>query len=182
MRPLLATALLVAQLGCGDPPHRPEERAVMEFVTAVRSGQCPAAYEMLSSEMKRALREEAKARGSSRSRAELAAMYCTGGVYDRVDLEKTHTESSDGRIALVNLVERVPAGHLIPGFWPTRVDERPMPMRAILEGSVWRVEHPIVLESLHQLARRRQEEERIRRETTEYNERLFTRMRKGEKQ
>lgn len=42
--------------------------------------------------------------------------------------------------ALVSVMERVPAGFLVPGFWPTRFEARPWDFPLVREQGAWKID------------------------------------------
>lgn len=180
IRPILVLALV----GCSPEAahkHAMHERAVIEYVEAVREADCGRAFSLLSSPLQQAVLAEEKAEttkaGWYRPSAPIARVYCNAGLYDRVQLGKANTAWRKGPIAEIALIEAVPAGHLVPGFWPTRTDYQPMLKSALLEGSEWKVHDPYLDDELQRRKRYRDDALEIERKTREYNERLLDRRR-----
>ena len=149
-------AVLVLLPGAWSCTRRSEpERAVIGYVEHVREGRCEDAFRQLSSRYRDALEAERRAREAERAESTdppepIEILYCNPGPMDRVDLDRTRLAHATDSVADVRMVERVPAGHLVPGFWATRRDDVERPMRVVMEGGAWRVEDPRMLESLEQ--------------------------------
>jgi len=172
MRIALCAVFAAAFLhACGAPP--PYERAVIEYVRAIRANDCDRAFSLLSARVQAALRAEQQQQHSRRNRVEshlsLHALYCAAGPYERVKLQKTRTAWRSGADAEVHLTEAVPAGYLIPGFWPTRTESKPLPMRVVLDPTGWKVDDQRLLAELRGRARARQEELAAQRKAQEWN-------------
>ena len=174
MRLIAVPALLLICAACGAPPAH--EQVVIDYVEATRKGECERAFALLSAKTQSALRaEELAQREESRFRVEsrgpLLALYCAAGRFDRVKLRKTRTAWRRGARAEVHLIEAVPAGHLVPGFWPTRTELEAIPQLVVLEGGEWRIEERSVLRELEFRARQRRELDESIRKMEEWNRR-----------
>ena len=159
-RGALLSALLAAAWGC--TPRPAPERAVIRYVELVRAGDCAEAFRHLSPRLQDALQAESRSRAEERHLladppAPIETLYCDAGHFERVELRRTHSAMVDGDLADVRLVEAQPAGHLVPGFWPTRTAYVDLPMRAVVSAGRWRVENPGTLQALERSQRRRSE-------------------------
>lgn len=173
--PRFAALLLTSAAACSAPPAH--ERAVIEYVEAIRANDCEKAFALLSTTVQAAIRAEDEAqseekRGGIISRVPPRELYCSAGPYDRVKLHRTRTAWRNTSEAEVHLIEAVPAGHLVPGFWPTRTEYQPMALRVVLESTAWKVQDARLLEELNRRSRARQEALESRRKAQEWNRRL----------
>lgn len=173
--PRLTALLLTAATACRVPPAH--EQVVIEYVNAIRANDCEKAFALLSATVQTALRAEDQA-GSDEMHSRISSrlpsreLYCSAGPYERVKLHRTRTAWRNASEAEVHLMEAVPAGHLVPGFWPTRTELRPMAVRVVLESTTWKVQDARLLEELHQRSRIRQEALQSRRKAQEWNRRV----------
>lgn len=172
MRNLILGVMLCLALGaCARRPAH--EQAVIDYVEAVRAGNCESAFSLLSARTRDALEAERSAHRGRTSDSTVDALYCSPGPLERVKLEKTRTKSVEQSAATVELIERVPSGYLIPGFWPTGHEDRTIEVRVLREEEMWRVERDSLLEELERRARVREVESAIERRVREENERLL---------
>lgn len=158
--PRMPVVLLL--LGDSCHPRPAHEQVLVRHVQAVRDGDCDLAFSLLASRVQAALRAEAEVQSDDERRRiaprlPVQELYCSRGPYDRVELRRTRTAWLTDAAAEVHLMEEVPAGHLVPGFWPTRTDLQPMPKKVVREGSAWRIEDEVLLRHLQQQARARAE-------------------------
>lgn len=166
--------LLVTLVGCGPRPEH--ERVVIEYVTAIRTGDCEQALALLSGDLRASVLAEENAQERERQRGMIAGntvrdLYCSPGPYERVQLRKTRTARLSGHSADVHLIEAIPAGHVIPGFWPTRTDLESRPIRVVLETGQWKIDDAHVSADLQRRARARQERDEAERRARERNAR-----------
>lgn len=171
---VLAAALLVS--AC-EPRRAAHELRAIQYVEVVREERCAHAFAMLTSEVQELLRREAAA-AARENRVEAdppSRFYCHPPVYSRVELEKTRTVAAAGEVAEVHVVERVPTRFLVPGFWPTKHEDQPIPFILRKESGSWRVEPPRLREELAARARSRQLREDALEKARRYNERFFGR-------
>jgi hypothetical protein len=154
----LLSALLTSTWSC--TARSAPERAVIQYVELVRAGQCNEAFRQLSPRLRDALQVEVHAREEERHLlfnppAPIETLYCSAGLFERVKLRRTRTAMVGDSVADVRLVEAQPAGHLVPGFWFTRIEYVDIPMRAVTENGEWRVESLGTLQALDRSQRAR---------------------------
>jgi hypothetical protein len=85
----------------------------------------------------------------------IETLYCDAGPFERVKLARTRSAMVGEGAADVRLADAQPAGHLVPGFWPTRIEYVDIPLRAVTENGEWRVENVSTLQALERFQQAR---------------------------